>query len=142
MRVTYKDSVGYKVLQRLQRIKSNVIVRKDFADLGEYRQISRALKTLMTQKKIARIGHGIYAKCYESEYSTIPLIRGGFDDASREALNRLQIHWVFSEAEQAYNENRSTQVPTKNVVKLQSRCRRKIAYQFRNLDFEGNTNAR
>jgi hypothetical protein len=61
---------------------------KKFNDLGSYRQVSRALKNLISENKLAKIGAGIYAKAYTSNYNDIPIIKNGADIALREALIR------------------------------------------------------
>ena len=142
MRVTYKKSITYKVLEHISASSQHVILRKDLLHLGAYRQISRAIKALIQQKKLVKIGFGIYAKAYESKYAEEALIEGGFDNASREALGRVGVSWELSKAEKAYNNRETQQVPTQNYVRLKSRFRRKITHGNRQLFFEGNINAR
>ena len=142
MKVSYKDSIEFKINALINKSKSTVFLRTDFEQLGGYRQISRALNKLLSKKKLVRIGFGIYAKAYQSEYIEYPLIEGGFQSASRDALNRLNIDWGVSRAEAAYNNGETQQIPVNNVVKLNNRCRRTIAYQNRALLFEHNVNAR
>lgn len=142
MKVKYENSIEYQIVKWLERSKSTVVLRKDFEGLGSYRQISRALNKLIKRKQLVKISYGIFAKAYESKYIDQPLIQNGFDIASREALDRLMVEWELSRDERAYNEGRSQQVPMQSVVRLKSRCRRKISYAGRELYFEGNTNAR
>lgn len=142
MKVCLKDSFTFRARERLKILRANVILRKDFADLGSYRQVSRGLKDLIREGKLVKIASGIYAKAYKSPYSDNLLIENGFDDVSREALDRLGVSWEPGTAEQAYNRSESTQVPTQNVVCLKSRLRRKIRYLNRELIFERNVNAK
>ncbi|MBB71890.1 MAG: hypothetical protein CMF50_05775 [Legionellales bacterium] len=142
MKVAYRDSIEYKALQLVEKSADRVLLRKDFSHLGSYRQVSRALKKLIEKKRLVKIGHGIYAKAYESKYLDVPLIEGGFDIAAREALNRMGVDWKPGSAEEAYNARQTQQVPVQNVVRLKSRLRRKITYVNRQLYFEGNANAR
>ncbi len=44
--------------------------------------------------------------------------------------------------EQEYNQEKTQQVPTQNVVRLKSRLRRNIQYQGRKIYFERGINAR
>lgn len=142
MKVIYEKSIEYQVMQLIQQIPNNVLLRKDLLALGGYRQISRILKKLVNQKKLVKIGFGIYAKAYQSKYISEPLIKEGFDVVSREALDRLGVEWEAGHAEQAYNNGLSQQVPAHNIVQLKSRFRRKLFYANRQLYFEGNINAR
>jgi len=142
MKVKYENSIKYKVLQRLEDLQDDIVLRKDIEDLGSYRQVSRGLKSLIEDGVIARIGFGIYAKAYCSSYSDLVLINNGFDSACRNALDRLGISWEPGSAEQDYNEGKSTQLPVKNIVKLKKRFRGKINYLNRELIIEGKVNAK
>lgn len=142
MRVNYTDSVEYKTLNRIKVIRGNIVLRKDLNNLASYRQVSRVLKDLIVKKKLVKIGAGIYAKAYTSKYTNIPLIKNGTDLAFRNALERLDIAYEPGSAEKEYNEGKSTQVPVQNIVKLKSRCRRRICYRNSELIFERTINAK
>jgi len=142
MKVRYLNSIEYKALSRLKTIRGNVVLRKDFDGFGSYRQISRILKKFIVQKKLVKIGSGVYAKTFISKYTDIPLIKDSTDSTLREALKRLGIVYEPGSAEKEYNEGKTTQVPVRNIVRLKSRCRRRIGYLKSQLIFEGNINAR
>ena len=142
MKVTYENSIEYQAKLIIKKSLNRALLRKDFSHLGSYRQVSRTLKKLIEQKQLAKLGFGIYAKAYVSEYIEEPLIEDGFDVVAREVLNRIGAQWEPGSAEQAYNSGQSQQVPTQNVVRLRSRFRRKIYYGNRKLYYEGNANAR
>lgn len=142
MRVEYENSIEFKVLNRFKKIRGNIILRTDFDGLGSYRQISRVIKKLIFERKIVRIGSGIYAKAYISKYTDIPLIKNGIDSALRDALNRLNIKYERGSAEQEYNDGKTTQIPMHNIVRLKERCRRRIGYRKSQLKFERNINAK
>lgn len=146
MRLKYEEkSIEFKVLKRLKTIRSVVVLRRDFNELGSYSQISRVINKLISDKKLVRIGSGIYAKAYISkytQYTDIPLIKNGTHSALREALRRLNIKFERGSAEQEYNEGKTTQIPVHNIVKLKERCRRRIGYRNSQLRFEGNINAK
>lgn len=130
MKVTYTDSLRYKLEQRIESLPYNVILRSDVADLGGKRQVSYAMNQLIREKKIARVGYGLYAKTKPSSYTDSILLKGprGFTGMVREALDRLNISWQPSEAEEDYNSGRSTQVPVRSILRLKNRFRRKISY--------------
>lgn len=142
MKVAYENSIGYQAMRLIDRTPEKVLLRKDFVNLGGYRQISRVLKRLIHEKILVRIGFGVYAKAYQLKYIDEPLIKDGFDVVSRGALDRLNVKWEAGSAEQAYNAGQSQQVPVQNFVRLKTRLRRKLAYANRKLYFEGNVNAR
>src|SRR3990167_5804664 len=142
MRVRYQESIEYKALKRLKRIRGSVVLRQDFEDLGSYRQISRVFKVLMDENKLVKIGAGIYAKAYLSEMLDIPLIQGGFDQACKEALTKKGIQWELSTAAQEYNAGLTTQVPVRTSVRLKSRYRGTLSFGKRKLIVEKKINAR
>jgi len=142
MRIKYSERIECKALGRLKVIRGTAVLRKDFNDLGSYRQVSRAINKLINKKKLVKIGTGIYAKAYLSRYSDVPLIKNGTDSTLREALKRLDIAFEPGTAEKEYNEGKSTQIPARNIVRLKNRCRRRIGYKNNELIFERNINAK
>ena len=52
----------------------------------------------------------------------------GFISAARQALDKLGVKWEPAEAERAYNERRSTQVPVNPVVRVKGRFSRQLRY--------------
>jgi hypothetical protein len=47
---------------------------------------------------------------------------------AREALDKLGVAWEPTDAQRAYNEGRSTQVPVNPVVRVKSRFSRHLRY--------------
>jgi len=142
VKVSYTNSIEHQVVKHIEQAPNKVVLRKDFSQLGSYRQISRVFQSLVEKKKLVKISAGIYAKAYQSKYIDTPLIENGFDNTAREALDRLGVKWEPGSAEQAYNTGKSQQVPANNVVQLKSRLRRKFSHGNRQLKFEGKINAR
>ena len=50
----------------------------------------------------------------------------GFIGAARQALTKLGVRWEPTEAERAYNEGRSTQIPVNPVVRIKGRFSRRL----------------
>mgnify|MGYP007088119732 CR=1 FL=1 len=50
----------------------------------------------------------------------------GFLGAAQQALNKLGVGWEPTDAERAYNERRSTQVPVNPVVRIKGRFSRRL----------------
>lgn len=146
MKVKAENTIKSKMLKRLEAIPSNAILRKDFVDLGSQRQISRGLNQLISDKKLVKIGYGVYAKAYFTDqlasFTNKPLILGGSESAFKEILNRLNIAWDINWAEKENLAGESTQLCAVAMVRLKSRCRRNIYYGNRKLLFENNINAR
>jgi len=138
----YKNSLKFTVLDRIQQMPGNVILREDIEDMSSPRQISRCFKDLVDMGELVKIGYGIYAKAYLSEYINKPVIKGGFGQVCKEALTKLGVEWTPGSAEKAYNAGLSTQVPVRTVVQLKSRFRGHLNYNGRQLIIEKGINAR
>jgi hypothetical protein len=144
MKIQKKGTIVLKILKRMKELDSvEALLRADFADLGNPRQVTRGLNTLIKQKKLIKIGHGIYVRAYVSKYSDQPLIAAKSTTiVFLKALDRLGVKWELGSAIRAYNEGRTTQVPVYTIVKLKSRFRGKIGDGPRQVIFEDRINAR
>ncbi len=138
----YKNSLKFKVLDRIQQISGNVVLRVDIEDMGSPRQISRCFRDLVEMGDLIKIGYGIYAKSYLSEYINKPVIKGGFGQVCKEALTKLGVKWQPGSAEQTYNAGLSTQIPVRTIVQLKSRFRGHLNYGNRKLIIEKGINAK
>lgn len=128
-----------EISQWISQTDRTVFLRGDFKNFGKYGQVSRALQNLVKSEEVVRIGYGIYAKTRPS------LIRkgvrtlatpGGFKGAAYEILDRLGVKWKPCEAETAYNEGRSTQIPANASVIIRGRFSRKISFDGMTLRYE------
>ena len=118
-----------KIERKIDRCPDRcVFMRKDFAKIGGYDQVGRALLQLTSENKLVRMGYGLYARGRINSLSGEPMIdcEGGFIGAAREALDLLGVEWEISEAERLYNENLTTQVPVNSGVIIKDRFNRKI----------------
>lgn len=138
----YQNSFKFTVLERINQLPGNVVLRTDIKDMGGPRQISRSLRALVEIGKLIKLGCGAYAKAYYSKNLNRPIIKDGFELACKEALTKLGIRWEPGWAEKAYNSGESTQVPVRTVIRLKSRFRGHLVYGNRKPIFENNLNAR
>lgn len=56
--MTTKD----RIQSRLNRSKRYVFTRDDFRDIAGYDQVGRALRTLVNEGKLMKVGYGVYTK--------------------------------------------------------------------------------
>lgn len=119
-----------RVRTRIAKKRGDVLLPKDFRDLGGETQVLRTLRTLTLEKEIVRLGYGVYAKATVSSISGRSMLRSksGFQGVAREALDRLGVAWEPTEAQQAYNEGRSTQIPLNPAVKVKGRFTRQLRF--------------
>src|SRR6202142_323516 len=104
----------------------DVFLPREFRDLGGEDQVLRALRGLVREKRLVRLGYGVYGRAVISRLTGEPLLYSpnGFLGAARQALTKLGVSWEPTEAERAYNERRSTQVPLNPVVRVRGRFSR------------------
>jgi hypothetical protein len=125
-----------KISTRITRTKSPVLMREDFKDLGGYDQVGRVLQALIKKRKLIRIGYGLYAKAKISRLTgnTVPV--EPLPALAKSALNRLGVTTLPSYADLAYQEGRSTQVPTGRLIGMNKLISRKIGYNNATIYYE------
>jgi hypothetical protein len=132
---TLRESVEARIAER----RDDVFLPREFRDLGGEDQVLRVLRGLMRDGKLVRLGYGVYGRAETSRLSGEPILaaRGGFIGAARQALDKLGVPWEPTEAQDAYNTGRSTQVPVNPAVRLKnSRFVRRLKYQDTELRLE------
>lgn len=118
-----------RVEARIAQAQDNVFLTREFSDLGGEDQIIRALRELVREGRLVKLGYGVYGRAFTSRLSGKALLYnpGGFTGAAREALTKLGVRWESTEAERAYNEGRSSQVPLNPVVRIKGRFSRRLS---------------
>lgn len=129
-------TIESRILGRIVRKKSNILLREDFIDLGGYDQVGRALLQLMRKGKIVKIGYGLYAKAKISSLTGETLPIESLPILAREAMKRLGIKVSPTKAEIDYQAGRSTQVPTGRLIGVSNRISRKIGYKGASVYYE------
>jgi hypothetical protein len=129
------ETLETRLLQRIDRKRGDVFLRADFDDLGGYDQVGRALRQLVREGRLVKVGQGLYARARPSLTSGEPIPVGGLG-ALKEALRRVGVETFPSRLERDYNDGRTTQVPTGRLVAVNRRVRRKIGYGGVSLSFE------
>ncbi len=130
-----RETLETRVSKRIDRKRGDVFLRGDFADLGGYDQVGRALRGLVRQRKLLKIGFGLYSRAVKSRLGQRLMPPKGLATL-REALARVGIEAYPSRAVQDYNAGRTTQVPTGRVIAVRQRVRRKTGYGGISLSFE------
>lgn len=126
-----RQTLPERIEQRIDRKKGeDVFLTREFTKLGGEDQVLRALRTLVKRGRLVRLGYGVYGRAAVSRLSGKPMLYSpeGFAGAARQALDKLGVEWEPTEAERAYNEGRSTQVPVNPVVRVKGRFSRQLRY--------------
>lgn len=125
-----------RIRERIANSEEDVFFPHEFLDLSDEDQVLRALRELMKEKQLVRLGYGVYARAFPSRLSGEAVLdsKNGFLGAARQALDKLGVPWEMSEAEKAYNEGRTTQIPANAAVRIKGRFTRRLhldAMEFR-----------
>jgi hypothetical protein len=109
--------------------REDVFLPREFRDLGGEDQVLRVLRVLVRDKRLVRLGYGIYGRAVVSRLSGEAILysRNGFLGAARQALTKLGVVWEATGAECAYNGGRSTQVPVNPVIRIKGRFSRRLS---------------
>ena len=123
-----RQTLQQKVAARIAQSQEDVFLPREFADLGGEDQVLRALRGLVRQGRLIRLGYGVYGRAVISRLSGKPILYNpsGFTGAARQALTKLGVKWEPTEAEKAYNEGRSTQIPLNPGVRVKGRFSRQL----------------
>jgi hypothetical protein len=128
-----------RIEARIARKKGeDVFLTREFADLSGERQVLRALSELVHDRKLVRLGYGVYGRAIVSRLSgeTLLYAPGGLSGAARQALDKLGVKWEPTEWERAYNERRSTQIPARPALRVKGRFSRRLSDGFTELQLE------
>lgn len=133
-----RGTLQQRVEARIAEKRDDVVLPREFRDLGGEDQVLRALRSLVRGGKLVRLGYGVYGRAEVSRLSGRPMLaaRGGFIDAARQALDKLGVSWEPTEFQRAYNEGRSTQIPVNPALRIKGRFSRRLKYQDAELRLE------
>ena len=123
-----RKTLRERVETRIARKRDNVFLTREFIDLGGSDQVLRVLRGLVRDKRLVRLGYGVYGRAIISRLSGEPVLYSpaGFIGAARQALDKLGVKWEPTVWERAYNKRRSTQVPVNPAVRVKGRFSRRL----------------
>ena len=126
--MTARVTVRVQIEALIAGSQDKVFLTREFASLGSKDQVTRAVRELVRDHLLVRMGHGVYARAFTSRLSGDPVLYndGGFIGAVRQALDKLGVQWQYTDAQLAYMEGRSNQIPVNPVVRVKGRFRRKL----------------
>lgn len=132
-RMTTKE----RMLASIRCSKGTAFVRKDFERFGEYRQVSRAIKELVGEGTIIRVGYGVFAKARPSSISGKPVPAEPLLNIAFEIMGKLGVKADVGWDALALREGRSMQVPMLPIVNVgKARVRRRISYGNKTVIYE------
>jgi hypothetical protein len=124
------QTLKQRIRTRISRTKkTDVFVPRDFADLSGDDQVLRALRALVKDGALIRLGYGVYARAVRSRLSGRVIVSSSneFHGAALQALNKLGVPWKQSDSTRAYNRGQSAQIPVNLTVKVGKRFSRRLS---------------
>lgn len=132
-----KMTIKEKIQASLHRSKDTTFLRKDFERFGEYRQVSRSIKALVSDGVLLRIGYGTYVKTRPSSLSGKPIPAETLLNAAFAVMKKLGVQADVGRDAKALREGRSTQVPMLPVVNIgKARVTRKLSFGNKTVCYE------
>lgn len=114
-----------------------VFRRRDFASVGSAAAVSRALRELVEEGVLVRLGLGVYAKAKPSALSGKPIPVRPLEVLGPQVLQKFGVSVTASRATRDYNAGRTTQVPSGIVLSTDGRrITRKIGFNGRFVQYE------
>jgi len=131
-----KPTIEQQAAELVRMSPHAALLRREFDGLGGRSQVGKALRNLITNGVIVRVGLGIYAKARRSSLTgnSIPdaqLLSIGFD-----ALRKLGIDAQESQAMRAYSSGKSRQMPMALAISVERPVGRKITFGPKSIVFE------
>lgn len=123
-------TIQSKVQTRVKRSKASVFLRADFTDIADDDQVGRALRKLVREGLLIKIGYGLYTRARLNRITgnIMPDNPSGADGVVIEAMEKLGVEYQFDELSQMNFSGDSTQIPAKvKIVPKSTRFTRKIA---------------
>ncbi|NOI31422.1 DUF6088 family protein [Vibrio coralliilyticus] len=103
-----------RVYQKIKRSRRYVFERKDFDGFASYDQIGRALRQLVKQGELIRLGYGLYTKARINSLTgrPMPTNPGGSDALMREILKMKGVDFEMDSLSLQSLSGESTQIPS------------------------------
>lgn len=132
-----QSTVREKVVAKIRRSPATVFLRSEFDRLGDYRQVSRAVREVTASGLLVRVGYGLYARARPSTVNGEPVPTEPLLNIGLEAMKKIGIAADIGNDAKALREGRSTQVPMLPIINVgKSRISRKISVGKRQVIYE------
>lgn len=123
-------TINRQVQTRVKRSKGSVFLRSDFKDIADYDQVGRALRELVREGLLIRIGYGLYARARINRITGNVMADNpsGPDGVVIEAMEKLGVEYQLDDLSRMNLSGDSTQIPAKvKIIPKSTRFTRKIA---------------
>lgn len=131
-----KLSIKDRISKSIKASKANVFVRSDFKKFGGYDQVGRALKEVIENGSLVKMGYGVYSKAEKSALSGKPIPVATVTEAGLVVMNKLGVKADVGYFARLYRDGKTTQIPMKEVIAVSKPITRKIYFGKRVLTYE------
>jgi len=126
-----------RIARSVAKKADTVFLRADFERFGSAAQVGRALDSLLSRGALVRLGVGVYAKAKPSVISGKPIPTKPLEVLAPQVLEKMGVNVQPSRLIRAYNEGRSTQIPSGIVLNIgNSRVVRKLGFNGKLVEYE------
>ena len=130
--LTLKDKIKY----RIRKSKENTFLVRDFMDLSDRDQVLRALRALMKENEIIRVGKGVYTKAKKSFITGDYIPKDNLRAIAVTALKKLGVKVMPTDDEKNYNARLTEQVPNEFIIGVNKRVSRNISFKQARIEYE------
>lgn len=115
-----------RIRRSIARQSSDVVLRRDLMHLGSSARVDAALGALVADKRLIRLGMGVYAKTRRLT-SGVRVLPSDFSLLAEEALQKLGVEFDLHPVISDYRSGLSDQIPVRLVIAPKSRVTRKLS---------------
>ena len=134
-----KATTQTRMAMSIASSQSDVFLRDYFDRFGSPSRVTRAIQELIKERRIVRLGYGVYAKARPSSITGNPVPRQPLESLAEQALAALNVKFDLGKARAEYAAGMSTQIPMAVVIRpINSRTKRKISVGSREVIYERN----
>jgi hypothetical protein len=126
-----RNSLQSRIEQRIAESREYVFLTREFSDLSGRRQVLRALRKIVAEGRLVRLGCGVYGLASSSGASHHPVLfhPNGFIGAARAALTKLGVPWEPTERALADQQGPGCAPPEVPAVRvLRRRFTRRLSF--------------
>lgn len=135
-----KPTIKNRIKRSISTSKSNVFIRSDFTgsrcQFGSYSQVGRALKELVNEAVLVKVGYGVYVKAKISVLSGNPIPSIHLTEIGLQLMKKLGIEADVGYFRRLNRDGKSTQVPMRDVIAVSKPITRKIKWGKKELIYE------
>lgn len=111
-----RRTIRERIWQSIAIRNEAAFLRSEFKGFGDPSQVTRALKSLVDEGRLSKVGYGVYVKAKMSSISGNPVPSKSLAEIGEAFLAKRGIVPVLGKSARNYNEGRSTQIPMRSVL--------------------------